>query len=575
MKSYIDFFETFKGEMLGAKRFRNRFYRRWGTETIDGVEVMKSRFTIYPGHMSKNPDGTFTTNANNIQNMCKMLGSWSQVKEANFNAIAGYYFWLNPNKGDTSELSNELLAEKVDLFCPKGQWQNATINYVDKVDPTKFEGWTKEQILEYIDEDYRNIFSQDNGFVVEEQLVQRAMGKYVLFDDGTEFEVEILSSSIAAIEHTAALTLQIGRNKKMYHTGLSVEIRYKRIVNDIDPEGLLITSMLEEQEEARLEDLRALQSSQQGPFYSDTDWISAVPKTVTNELWYKNQLRVSAIKAEGIRTSIAIDAILSTLDTGQIQKKVKWYKKVLGFVLIIIAIALAAPTGGASWSLATVALYVGVAVMIMTVIQAKWAKSNAAAASYMGRFVKIGNIISMVAGIGAMYQAFAKEALKQAVATEMAKQAGTEAAAQVARTTVQSMSQSTVTQLATSMGVEVTTQSVITTAGNMIMGSWKSIAMKVVAKAVEMRQESMQADLQNKTSQLEESEEALKDMMDKNLPIGIKDIEWYTDLSGTAQSRYDVNYLYEAEPKGLHVGNICRASFYNGKGLNLRAEDLV
>ena len=57
MKSYIDFFETYKGEMLGAKRFRNRFIRRWRTQTIDGVKVMKKRFTVYPGLLAKGVDG--------------------------------------------------------------------------------------------------------------------------------------------------------------------------------------------------------------------------------------------------------------------------------------------------------------------------------------------------------------------------------------------------------------------------------------------------------------------------------------------------------------------------------------
>ena len=234
MKSYIDFSETYKGEMLGAKRFRNRFIRRWGTETIDGVKVMKKRFTVYPGHLAKGVDGKYTDNANNIQNFCKMLGSWNQVKEANFSSIAGYYFYLNPNKNDTSELAKELLAEKVDMFCPKDEWQECTINYIDQTDPTKFDGWSKEQILAYIDNDYANIFSSGNGFIIEDDIDKLAIGQYVLFDDGTEFAVEVVSTSVTAMQNTAGLQYTLGRSKNIYYTGLNVVIRYKRIVDGID-----------------------------------------------------------------------------------------------------------------------------------------------------------------------------------------------------------------------------------------------------------------------------------------------------------------------------------------------------
>ena len=70
MKSYIDFFETYKGELLGTKKFRNKFIRLWGTETINGVQVMKSRFTVYPGYLNKNSDGTYTDEAKKIQSFC-------------------------------------------------------------------------------------------------------------------------------------------------------------------------------------------------------------------------------------------------------------------------------------------------------------------------------------------------------------------------------------------------------------------------------------------------------------------------------------------------------------------------
>ena len=570
MKPYIDFFETFKSEFLGVKRFRNRFIKRWGTQTIDGVEVLNERFTVYPGWDYKNSDGTYTENANNIQNMCKMLGSLSQIKEADFSPIAGYYFWLNPAKDEAVELEKELLAEKVDLFCPFEEWFESTINYVDTEDPSKFNGWTKEQILEYIDNDYRNIFSKSNGFVIEDELIPKVMGKYVLFDDGTEFEVEVVSSAVTSIAHTPAVSIWYGRTKTIYYTGLNLVIRWRRIAYDVDPDGLLVTAMMEEEEEARLYDLA--QMSKSTNVEDESGNFNLYTATVTNDVWYKSQLRLSAINSSSIKTQVAVDTILGVIDTGQIKKKVKWYKKLLGFVLIIISLVVAFYTGGGSLSLTSVATALGVAMFVMTLIQAKWAKTNAAAAGYMGRWISIASMVSLAVGIANIYQSIAKTALRQ---TATAGLVATGVAEATAQTAVASMSEVAIQEFVASAGLEVGASAMVKAASSMLLSSWKSVAFKVVEKVVSMRQEQMAADLENKSQQLEDSNEALEDMMDKNLHIGIKDIEWYTDLDGLAASRYDVDHYYEAEPATMHVGNICRASFYNGLKMNLRAEDMV
>ena len=574
MKSYIDFSETYKGEMLGAKRFRNRFIRRWGTETIDGVKVMKKRFTVYPGHLAKGVDGKYTDNANNIQNFCKMLGSWNQVKKANFSSIAGYYFYLNPNKNDTSELAKELLAEKVDMFCPKDEWQECTINYIDQTDPTKFDGWSKEQILAYIDNDYANIFSSGNGFIIEDDIDKLAIGQYVLFDDGTEFAVEVISTSVTAMQNTAGLQYTLGRSKNIYYTGLNVVIRYKRIVDGIDPDGLLITAMIEEDNTANKAKVQELQRSS----LSSSNAIVSSTDLLDNELWYKGQLRYSAVLATGVKTKTAVETILSTLDTGTIKKKVKWYKKALGFVLIVIAIVLSIVPGtqiAAAGLWGTLAIYMGVAMLMMTLIQAQWAKTNAAAAGYMGRWVKIANIISMVAGLAAVITNIAKTAATQSLAQaataagsstvtkEIATAAVKEATAQVAKMTFTETLQA------------ITFDGLMSAAGDMLISSWKSIGMKVAGMAISMRQEEMQANLANATAQYEDSQEALSEMCDRNMDIGVEDIKWYTDLSSQANARYDFNAPYEAEPSVIHIGNICKASFYNGARMNLRAEDLL
>lgn len=587
MKTYIDFFETLKGEMLGAKRFRNKFYRLWGTETVDGVHVMKERFTIYPGHTS-NKD---------IQRMCKLLGIWSDVKEANFRPIAGYYLWLNPNKNSSGQedLQAELMAEKIDAYCAVDEWRYATINYVDKSTPDRFNGWTKEQILEYIDNDYRNIFNSDNGFIAADTLVDSAIGKYVLFDDGTEFEVEVLSSSIAphtieTIDYPGLRFTRVGATK--YYTALSIDIRFKRIVNDIDPDGVLMTAILAEQNEYELKLLAALQRSEANSSDEGGNFFDKEP-IVTNDIWYKNQLRVSAIKAVGIRPRDILTTVLGTIDTGQIKKKVKWYKRILGFVLIVIAIVIAVATAGAGASLSAVltaiAIAVGVAVLTMTLIQAQWAKKNAAAAEYMGRWVKIGNFVSLVSGIGAIIanigRMVAQEALKQTVQKsliETGKMSATEAAKAAAMMSATELAAySAGAGLSTSLmagltaGVSnLTVSSAIEGIKTYITKNLFSIGMRIAEFSIKMRQDHMANDLEDKRQYADELAEQLTEADDRNLNISLEDMKVYAEPINMLRGRYDYDFPYEKEMSRIHIGNIQRSS-YAKIGLNEISKDLA
>ena len=574
MKSHIDFFETFKGEFLAAKRFRNRFIRFWGTETIDDVKVMKKKFYLYPN----------TLTDTDIEKMSRLLGSWSQIKEADYSPIKGYYLWLNPNKNITSteELNAELLAEKVDAYCPKNEWKYATINYIDKTEPTRFDGFTKEQILDYIDSDYRKIFDFDNGFVVGDTIAEETIGKYVLFDDGTEFEVSIISSQVTSIVPTIANgNWWSSVDSRTRYTGLSINIKFKRIVDDISTSGLFITTFLEEQSEYQKKLALSMQiSTEEG----DETW--EIP-TITNDIWYKDQLRYSVISSNQIKTKLVTQLILNFIDSGQDKKSVKWYNKVLGLVLIVIAIAVAVFTGGTgapvSAMLTSIALYVGVTVLVMTLVQAQWAKNNSAAAEYMGRWVKIGNIIGTLAGITSVLQnlgtKLSQEAAKEA-ATQAIASSSTTTIAQ-ASVTVASMSAAEVAALNTTLGVtaNITASTVMAVGKDIVVGyigsTWQSISMKVAEFAVSMRQRDMKYELQAKIAYAQELADEVEASTDKNMHIGLEDLKRYTNNTDRIWTRYDYDSLYGPEPATMHIGNIQKASSYKGTGLNLRAENLV
>lgn len=584
MKEHIDFFETYKAEFLGGLRFRNRLVKYWGTETVDGVEVMKSRFTIYPG----------TTTNTNIRKVCKLFGSWSDIKSASedgdFSTVAGYYFYFNYNKElEVQEaLDREILAEQIDKFCPVGEWKYATINYIDVSDPSKFTGWTKDQILTYIDNDYRKIFDYNNGYVIGDTIEESALGKYVLFDDDGEFYVEPISSSITAIPLTSSVLGNI--KKQVVNTGLSIEIKFKRVSLDIDPEGSLINAIKEEQDEQALKILAELQNSLTAVDYGyNADAMFGGAEAPTDAVWYKGQLRLSAIKDNGVPIRDAVLSIVSTLDTGYIKKKVKWYKKLLGPILIIIAIVLAFVTAGTSLAavgaltatqtaalLTTIALYVGISVAVMGMIAAKWAKTNAAAGEYMGRWIKIGSIISTVTGIAGAIGAMFAEAGKQALITEIAKSSGTTVAA--ATTTVNAMSAAQISAVSASLNIGQTQvmNAAIDLMINSITSSWKSIAFKVANMAVSSRTEDMESKISSKDAIIaQQKEEAEAAEADKNSLISIEDIRIYADCTDRIWTRYDYDAQYGAEYATIHVGNICKSSGFKSGHLNLRAEDLV
>lgn len=549
MKEHIDFFETFKSEFLGTKRFQNKLIRLWGTELLDGIEVMNQRFMIYPNINSS--DNTVKTR---VLRMCKMLGIKNQMEEADFSPIAGYYLWFNPDKGSASQLNlnDLLLAEKIDEFCPRYEWRYSTINYVDKADPTKFDGWTKEQILTYIDNDYRNIFSLDNGFVIGDTIEQTAMGKYVLFDIDGEFEVEVLSDQITAIPVTNVSNYLTTSTNRLRYTGLSIDIRYRRVTPSVDPTKSLVIAMKAEQEEYRLKVLLELQNSSSSIMYSEEgSGLFGQKEPTTDLVWYKDRLRLSAIKGIGIPSKTVVNTILDTLDTGQIKKKVKWYKKLLGIVLIVVVLYF---TWGYGWQVVAIAM--GVTAVVLSVIQAQWAKNNAAAAGYMGRWVRIANIISITASV---YTSWKQALLRMATSKAVEKVTGSTELGEVAGLAVGAANGPkggfSLSDLATKVGDYLTKE-------------WASMSMKVANMALRYIQTERNADLADREAIVAAQNETLEST-DSNTLFGLEHIKQAPEQLAGIATRYDYDFPYGAEYATIHIGNIQRSSYAKGAGLNV------
>lgn len=595
MKQYIDFFETLKGEFIGSLKFKNKFIKLWGITSIDGIEVLNKKFEVYPN-----------TESMNVQRFLKHIGAQSQINEADFDGVQSYYFWLNASKADTlnQEDLNDIIASKINSYCAVGEKLIINLNFSNAGDYNYFKDFTKQQIFDYVNDDYDNLYNTLDNYAVGETLLTSTIGSYILFDNGQHFDISILKATVSSVATKVRLNPFDDNYTTVYKAGISLEIEASRIDN-ITGSANIVTHIVDEANEYTTAKATAIQqlleSSNNESTTSGSTWIKNRTGK-TDDIWYKGQMRVSFLEDSVVKTKEKINILISSLDTGYTVPKTKWYKKILGPVLIIIAIVVTVMTGGALGPAAfamALAANVGIAVMVMTGLSAYWAKhGDPGAAQYMGRWITVGSIISAAAGIAGVIANIARQAVVQSATT-----AATEAAA---------TSGGTATFTATSLGqtatvtatAEVTAYGTTTTiveggtgalisdtatvgfgdfvsAGwdsmyNGMTSSWQSIAssgLKMVRFFTNMRfqtqAKSLQSEINAKTEQNDKAEKELEEMNDKEVNIALEDIKLYTSPLKIESQRYDVDYLY-----GGTKMNIGRPSFVTGRGLNIISNDV-
>ena len=594
MKSYIDFFETLKGEFIGSLKFKNKFIRLWGTQTIDGVEVLRERFEVYPN-----------TKSEHVQKLLRHIGADKDVNSADMGSVESYYFWINPSKAETLSQDNleDLIAEKVNLYCEIGEKLRITINISDAGDYIDFKDFTKQQIYDYIVSDYDTNFNRLDQYAVGDTLLTTTIGSYIPFDEGEHFTVSVVNASVSSIPTKQKLNSwdhDIESYITVYKAGISVELEAIRKSN-LSGSAKIVQHIVDEKKEYDAVKLQQLLESESN---ESTDggsyWIRNRKPAKTDDVWYKGQLRIEFLNSH-LKHKHKLAILISSIDTGYTKKKTKWWKKIIGPLLIIAAIAASIIPGGQALSvvLLNIALYVGVVVLIMVGLQVYWSKhGDPAAAEYMGRWIKVGQIISAAAGIASIVTNIARQAAVQAATT-----AATEAAAVsggTATVTATSLGQ-TVTVTATA---EVTAYGTTTTIveggtgalmsetasvglGNFVSAGWDSIyggissswqsmastGLKMVRFFTNMRfqtqAKSLQSEVNSKTEQLDKANQELEEMNDKEVNIAVDDIKWYTSPLKLESQRYDVDYLY-----GGTRHNIGRPSFVTGRGSNVISNDI-
>ena len=577
MKSYIDFYATLSGELLAKQKLASKLRKHWGVTTVDGVRVYNSQFTVWPG-----------TETEATKKVLKIFNiPIADIKQQSKDGITRMYLEFNSGKMNSSSYSKEALATSIEEDIGFNEWREFTLEITDSNNPAKFIGWTKEQIKQYVSENFE-VLSAGYGINADADTanVDDYLGVYVIASASSiDFEVEVLEAGIVPIGVKTAHDEQEAdysnrwKNTVSYQSGINLRYRYKRIgyLNDDSPIVQLIyddlqygKSNLTEEEIAaigvpRIEAAQARSGKARG-------WLKRkIGKTDT--LWYNGYLRTASSKL--LKKHDYAKVVFGSLDFGYDKKKTSGWKKALGIVLIVVAIVIAVLTVGTGSPLVAIAAGATAGALTATLYSMVLAKNgDYDGAQYIGRWAKVLGIVSLVAGIGAAIQGMLRQAA-QASVQEAAKQAGQTAASEltaVGASSTASMAAGAAVEASTIASAtigDITMEGMMSAAQSSMTSmvstpfSAMSTAMKVVGPLVENRDKNKVKQLDSLSNEVMQQQSELADLYDKNLHMGLEDIRMYTKPINVDNAQFEVDYLYEGTKFEIQ-----RPSFA-GYGLNI------
>ena len=578
MKSYIDFYATLSGELLAKQKLASKLRKHWGVTTIDGVEVYKKKFQIWPG-----------TETENVKKILKILGiPIANIKQQSKDGLTRMYLQFNSSKIDTSSYSKEALATAIEEDIGFNEWREFTLEITDSNNPAKFIGWTKEQIKQYVSENFE-VLSAGYGINVDADTanVDDYIGVYVIASASSiDFEVEVLEAGIVPIGIKTAHDEQEAdysnrwKNTASYQSGINLRYRYKRIgyLNDDSP---IINLMYDDLQYGK-STLTPLEiatigvprvEAAQARSGNARRWLSEKALGKTDTIWYNGYLRTASSKL--LKKHDYANVVFGSLDFGYDKKKTSRWKKALGIVLIVIAVVIAVLTVGTGSPLVAIAAGASAGALTATLYSMVLAKNgDYDGAQYIGRWAKVLGIVSLIAGIGAAIQGMLRQAA-QASVQEAAKQAGQAAASELT-----AVGASSTASMAAGAAVEASTVASATISDITMEGMMSSLqssmtsmvstpfsamstAMKVVGPLVENRDKNKVKQLDSLSNEVMQQQSELADLYDKNLHMGLEDIRMYTKPINVDNAQFEVDYLYEGTKFEIQ-----RPSFA-GYGLNI------
>lgn len=543
MKTHIDMFETYKGLFMASKRLKNRFKKYWGTTTVDGVEVFNKQLVVWPG----------TDSNKNAVKILKMFGMYANIKQAKFEGITSYYLWLNPAKmGNYSSISKDIVVNHLNDIIPNESFEY-TLNYTDPDDPKKFNGWASEDIGGWLLSNYATLRTSNYMECRGSTHVAEAVGYYIPLDVSGNFSNTVVSATVTPIAYATSKGLTA------YRSGVSVTFAAKQ-VSPLQADDVIVDMMLNETDPNRKNKISTVFGLD-----ADTDddtaaaWLNGgragifrhltgIGTGKTDELWYKGYLRTAVLDSSYLDRDKFADILTGAMDTGYTKKKTSWWKKLLSIVIVVIAVVLSVVSAGSSLTL--LATNLGISALVLTLIQFAVAQSDPGWAQYMGKFVQVVGIASIIAGIGTLAQNISA----RMIAAEAAKQSFKDMITAVVEDVVKDFAKA-----ATKLIDNVSLGNVVEFLGTKVMSAGRML----VEKLMDMRVNTAMKELNDTLESVQQSKEELADYTDKEMHIGVEDIKYYTCPLKLDNLPFEVDYLYEGTKY-----NICRPSFAP-TGLNI------
>ena len=556
MKTHIDFYATLSGELLAKQKLASKLRKHWGVTTIDGVEVYKNNFTVWPG-----------TETEAVKKVLKVLNiPIADIKGQSKDGLTRMYLQFNSSKMDTSSYSKEALAIYIEEDIGFNEWREFTLSITDSSDPIKFVGWTKEQIKQYVSDNFETLSA---GYEImadaDTANVDDYLGVYVIAAASSiDFEVEVIDAGIVPIGVFTAHDEQEEdyadrwKNTASYQSGINLRYKYRRI-GYLNDDSLIIKLMYDDLQYGKSTltpaEIAAIGvprvEAAQARSSNTREWLGVKSLGKTDTLWYKGHLRTSSSKL--LKKHDYANVIFGSLDFGYNTKKTKGWKKLVAVVsTIVVFIVVLVVSGG------NVGLAAGAAAIVASLFQIAFAKSGEAeGAAYIGRWAKVFGTISLIAGIADVLQKLA-----QAASEESLKQAAQQAG-QAAASDLTTMGASPAASAAAGAAVEasvtasatvadITIEGMLEAGKNMLVQSTvstpfqaMSTAMKVVGPLVEQREKNKVKQLDSLSAEVKAQQSEIADMYDRNLHMGLEDIRMYTKPINVDNAQFEVNYLYE------------------------------
>lgn len=534
----IDIYATATQGYLNKVGWKKKFLRYWGTETVDGIEVLKKRHYYYPSI------------SDDDKKLFQHLNVYEDLKSSSMSGISSAWMYLNAGADDLEDYTTEAIVQQVDFDIPdgkyavnisrkykltKGRYNKILIEYEDPLRLFNTE-LTDAEVITLITNNYQDVLDNYTVEGGEEDSVVNVVATHVMLGSDA-FDGEITEVVSTYAEYGSEGSYEVKE-------GYSITIQLEQVGAVTGTDAIIVA--IENYVTAKL----AAEAEATALANATRSWLtsSTTEEKTDDYLWYKGQLRASVFDPENLKTADCISLVQGALDTGYKKKSVPWYKKLLGLIIFVVAFYFSGGTAAAT--LGQLAYSVSVATLAVSLASAAMAAwGDELGASAVGEFASKVSVLSTFLGIAAVISNISN------MITAAMKEVTTKGIVQ----TVSDLIVDKITALYSSYTVDLTLTKGI------------ELLNKVFSLYSSNKLESLQSKLADKSNVLAAQEEEMNghsiEEQQRLYHMSMMFSKGYTENIQQDMGVYEIDYLYEptaaANQKGtMHIGNICRRSFY-------------